>query len=392
MDDNSSEAEVPKTQEEAGPKASAKKSKEPSTRKTGKKKAAKKSASGKPSSKRSFSGPRPFPAETLENAIKVPKVIKELNGGNPWPPNDVANALGMKLATNSFYYLTAGARDYGLTSGSRETEQITLNTIGRDLVYAPSPEAERNAIKRAFFNVELFKKVYEYYQGGALPELKYLQNTLESIFGIQPKYHEEFFRIYTNNCKFLETYGIAANTEQAHDGAQAGQIPHSIIVGSPTSKNSLAAFVAMPFSEKTERYSKGFFNEVLKNLITPAGIDAGFKVETAHREGSDIIHSTIVNDLLDADLVIIDLTEHNPNVLFELGLRMATERPICLLKAKGTPAIFDVDNLLRVVEYDPNLWKSTLEEDIPKLASHIKGSWENREANPSYMQILKRRS
>jgi len=148
----------------------------------------------------------------------------------------------------------------------------------------------------------------------------------------------------------------------------------------------------MPFSEKTGSYSKGFFNEVLKNLITPAGIDAGFKVETAQREGSDIIHSTIVNDLLDADLVIIDLTEHNPNVLFELGIRMAAEKPICLLKAKGTPAIFDVDNLLRVVEYDPNLWKSTLEEDIPKLASHIKGSWENREVNPSYIQILKRRS
>jgi len=166
MDNDSSDVKVDDTQEDLSPKAGAKKVKKQSAKKLSGKKAAKKSASRKSSSKRSFSGPRPFPAETLENAIRVPKVIKELNGGNPWPPNEVATALGMKLATNPFYYLTAGARDYGLTSGTRETEQITLNTIGRDLVYATSPESERDAIKRAFFNVELFKKVYEYYGGG----------------------------------------------------------------------------------------------------------------------------------------------------------------------------------------------------------------------------------
>jgi hypothetical protein len=33
--------------------------------------------------------------------------------------------------------------------------------------------------------------------------------------------------------------------------------------------------------------------------------------------------------------VLADLTEHNPNVLFELGLRMAVNKPIALVKAKG---------------------------------------------------------
>jgi len=84
----------------------------------------------------------------------------------------------------------------------------------------------------------------------------------------------------------------------------------------------------MPFVEKTDKYSKGFFDEVLKNLVTPAAVNAGFRVETARREGSDVIHSTIVNDLLEADLVIADLTDHNPKCLFELGLRMASEKPI----------------------------------------------------------------
>jgi hypothetical protein len=113
-------------------------------------------------------------------------------------------------------------------------------------------------------------------------------------------------------------------------------------------------------------------------------------VETAKREGSDLIHSTIVNDLLAADLVVADLTEHNPNVLFELGLRMASEKPTALIRAKGTLPIFDVDNLLRVLDYDPNLWPSTIEQDIPRLTGHIDGTWNCRDEAVTYIQLLKR--
>lgn len=127
----------------------------------------------------------------------------------------------------------------------------------------------------------------------------------------------------------------------------------------------------------------------MRSLITPAAVSAGFKVETARRDGSDLIHATIVNDLADADLVIVDLTEHNPNVLFELGMRIVFEKPIALIRAVGTSQIFDVDNLLRVFSYDPRLWKSTLEQDLPKLAKHIQGAWDSRNSGKSYLQLLR---
>jgi len=88
-------------------------------------------------------------------------------------------------------------------------------------------------------------------------------------------------------------------------------------------------------------------------LIAPAGREAGFEVVTANRGGSDVIQATIVNQLLDADLMIVDLTENNPNVLFELGLRIAEDKPVALIRAKGTPAIFDVDNMLRCSSTTP---------------------------------------
>ena len=148
-------------------------------------------------------------------------------------------------------------------------------------------------------------------------------------------------------------------------------------------------FVIMPFVEHDEdRYPTGFFEEVLESLFTPAITDAGLKVRTAQRQGSDLIHSTIIRELLSADLVLADLTEHNPNVLFELGMRIAENKPVVLVRATGTGRIFDVDHVLRIQEYSPNLWPSTVANDLPLLETHIKAGWANRESADTYRNIL----
>lgn len=126
-----------------------------------------------------------------------------------------------------------------------------------------------------------------------------------------------------------------------------------------------------------------------RELFTPAGKAAGFTVKTAKRQGSDVILSTIVNDLLEADLVLAELTEHNPNVLFELGMRMHADLPVVLVRARGTGHIFDVDNMLRVEEYAPNLWSSSIKTDLPILTEHIKAAWDTRETAPTFMKILR---
>lgn len=215
------------------------------------------------------------------------------------------------------------------------------------------------------------------------------RNTLQGTFGLEPEFHDDFYSLYQQNLEFIGRFsdipdrGIHVVDEKKRQ--------HLVVTGSPKQLEGdiKIAFVAMPFSEKTGKYPDGFYKEVMRNLITPAGVEAGFSVETARKDGSDIIHSTIVNDLLDADLVIADLSDHNPNVLFELGVRMAHDKPVALIRAKGTGQIFDVDNLLRVYDYNPNLWPSTLEEDIPNLVKHIKATWERKSSQASYMKILR---
>ncbi len=61
-----------------------------------------------------------------------------------------------------------------------------------------------------------------------------------------------------------------------------------------------------------------------------------------------------------------------------------------MIKTKDTGKVFDVDNMLRVYEYNQNLWPSTIESDLKSLIDHIKGAWDNRGSEQTYMKILKK--
>jgi nucleoside 2-deoxyribosyltransferase len=388
MDENEPLSDIP-TETTDKPAASKKPSNRKKT-KTAKRQSAKKQSENKTTQlARSEKSKRAFPNATLEEALKVAQAIKLKNQGHPLDTNLVATAYGTARKTTKFFYVTAAARDYGLTVGTRETSQISLTELGRSLLYASSHELEREKKIEAFFKVEKFKQVYDFYEGSNLPEQPYLSNTLEREFQLASAEHEAFVEIFKANCKYLAIENGLGEVLQSVSGSADAKAIDTRSLGKPKRQFDHTAFVIMPFSEKgKQERAKGFFDEVLKSLVTPAGNEAGFAIETARREDSDIIHHTIINELIQADLVIADLTDHNPNVLLELGIRLAKEKPVVLIKSKDTGPIFDVDNLLRVYTYDQNLWSTTVQADVKALAERIRGTWENREHAVGYMRIL----
>lgn len=188
---------------------------------------------------------------------------------------------------------------------------------------------------------------------------------------MDPSYHEEFLSIYEANVQFLKKKVALGSVPRSETSLSHTAADDSVSIGGNLSTGTKKLFVIMPFSEKTDKYPKGYFDEVFSSLIVPAAAQAGYVAQTASKNGSDIIHKTIVNNIYNSELILADLTEHNPNVLFELGLAIAFKKRVAIIRAKGTTAIFDVDNSMRVLDYSPNLWKSTLEMDVEKLAQHI---------------------
>ncbi len=334
---------------------------------------------------------RPFPRVALERCLAVIAAVKEKNGGNALDPKLVAEYCGVGANTNDFVYLLSAAAQFGLTTGTIRSEGIALTDFGRQLAYAASEQEEERLRKEAFLSVDVFKRVLEHYKGSQLPELKYLGNTLTTQFGLPEALHDEFSRMFRENAEFLKLQDYsAAATGPESDSTTRRETSAALTIGQPKRSTGKVCFVIIPFTERSEQHSKGFFTEVLNSLLIPAATEAGFEVRTANRQGTEIIHATIVNEVLDADLALCDLTEHNPNVLFELGMRLAHDKPVALVHAEGTDRVFDVDNVLRVLAYSPNLWRTTLEKDVPALREHITATWDNRGNTETYLGVLRK--
>lgn len=93
-------------------------------------------------------------------------------------------------------------------------------------------------------------------------------------------------------------------------------------------------------------------DKLYKYIIMPVCEDCGFRPVRADRiNNSDSITKTIIDKLISAELVIADITGHNPNVFYEIGYRNCLEKPIIHLRKKGEQIPFDL-NAIRTFEYD----------------------------------------
>ena len=107
------------------------------------------------------------------------------------------------------------------------------------------------------------------------------------------------------------------------------------------------AFVVMKFEET--------YDDLYREVIRPVCEKSGFQVQRADdvfRPG--IILQDIINSLLDADLVIAEVTPPNPNVFYELGYAHALAKPTVLLARRGGELPFDISGY-RVIFYDDSI-------------------------------------
>ena len=110
----------------------------------------------------------------------------------------------------------------------------------------------------------------------------------------------------------------------------------------------------MPISD-ADGYEKGRFLRVYEDIVKPAVEAADFTSRRADEvKETNFIHLDILKKLIDAPIAICDLSSRNPNVLFELGIRQAFDKPVVLIQEKGTPKIFDIGPL-RYLEYDKGM-------------------------------------
>ena len=110
-------------------------------------------------------------------------------------------------------------------------------------------------------------------------------------------------------------------------------------------------FVVSPIGDAGTDIRKNA-DQLYQHIIKPVCEKCGFAAQRVDEfNTSNSITQEILDALNDYDLVIADLTGHNPNVFFEIGYRTKSQKPIIQLKRKDETIPFDVSSI-RTFEYD----------------------------------------
>jgi hypothetical protein len=91
---------------------------------------------------------------------------------------------------------------------------------------------------------------------------------------------------------------------------------------------------------------------LLEEIIQPVMADfPEYEVKRADQEHQPgLIDAQLINDLLRAELVIADLSTHNPNVFYEIGIRHMAQKPIIHMQLADEKIPFDV-SLYRAIKF-----------------------------------------
>ncbi len=144
--------------------------------------------------------------------------------------------------------------------------------------------------------------------------------------------------------------------------------------------NEKICFVIAPIGENGSE-TRERSDLVLDHIIQPAVESFGYKAVRADNiDRPGIITTQVIQYVLDAHLVIADLTERNPNVFYELAIRHITRKPFIQIMQEGEGIPFDIA-ATRIIPVDHNHLGKAAE-----AREKIKAQIESLEANPQDLE------
>jgi hypothetical protein len=145
--------------------------------------------------------------------------------------------------------------------------------------------------------------------------------------------------------------------------------------------------IVMPISP-TEGYPFEHWPEVLailKAVATDSGFDPNL-VSDANDVG--IIQKRIIQNLYSNEIVICDVSSKNPNVMFELGIRLAFDKPTIIIKDEQTDYSFDTAPIEHLT-YPKDLNYSKILKFRIDLKDKLLGTWTKFKDDPNASTFLK---
>jgi hypothetical protein len=124
---------------------------------------------------------------------------------------------------------------------------------------------------------------------------------------------------------------------------------------------------------------------ILTDVISSINFEANL-VSNADEVG--IIQKRIIQNLYNNDIIVCDVSCKNPNVMFELGMRLAFDKPTIIIKDDKTDYSFDTSPIEHL-SYPRDLRFTKIMEFKEKLKTKIEGTYQKWKSDTNYSTFLK---
>lgn len=148
-------------------------------------------------------------------------------------------------------------------------------------------------------------------------------------------------------------------------------------------------FIVTPIGDDntTERRAT---DGVIEAVIKPVLESRGYEAVAAHQmTDTGSINNQIIKAILNWDLVVVNLTGLNPNVMYELAVRHAVKKPVITICQKGEKLPFDIVEQRTIFYQNDMAGVIELKKNLEGFLDKIIHSQNEFDDNPIY-QVLKR--
>ncbi len=343
---------------------------------------------------------RKFPALTFEETLEIPEGIQKHGAGEKVRRLTLFEKLNKEPDSLEARQLVTASGQYGLTKGGYQADFLELTPDGNEATSDTVTPAKKLTARfeLAIKKHAPFAFLYDKLKGNRLPAQEVLSDRLSEA-DVEDGQKAECIDKFILNAKFLgllKTIGGSEriiSIEQAVEEAPSESEKKSASTVSAhlatTDSSATAAtedltkicFYITPIGEEDSEQRR-HADFMMEYIIKPAVAEFGLTVVRADQMGKPgMIGQQVIGHILNARLVIVDLSFHNPNVFYELCLRHVTRLPTVQVKRTVDTIPFDLNQYrtISIETRDPYTLMPKIQTYTAEVAHQVRRSLEDAE-------------
>jgi hypothetical protein len=351
---------------------------------------------------------RKFPALIFEEALEIPEGIQKYAAGQKVRRLTLFEKFNKEPDGKEARSLITASGQYGLTKGGYQADFLELTPKGDEATSDTSAPGKK---LRARFDLAIqqhtpFAFLYEALKGNRLPAKEVIADRLSEV-AVEEKDKAECIDKFVLNAKFLGLLKTIAGSERIIPIEQALEELSTEVAMRPES----AATTASVFSPGQDAAATGDFAKVcfyitpigeeaseqrrhadflMEYIIKPAVAEFGLTVVRADQMGKPgMIGKQVIEHILNARLVIVDLSFHNPNVFYELCLRHVTRLPTVQIKREVDTIPFDLNQYrtISIETRDPYTLMPKIQTYTAEVANQVRRALQDSESSDNPISL-----